>query len=118
MNNLRQRKTQNTKTMKNNYSVTKKFWKSKHSLQKNSYYRTTKNPTSKTVIQTEKVSKVSSDKSSKSAWYKRKKVKTKGFVSLYNVEIVNPFNPEVQLKQTESAIKNKLEKIIHLFQRI
>ena len=45
-------------------------------------------------------------------------MKTKGFVSLYNVEIVNSFNPEVQLKQTESAIKNKLEKIIHLFQRI
>ena len=34
----------------------------------------------------------------------------KGFVSSYNVEILNSFNPELQLKDTESAIKNKLKK--------
>ena len=29
-------------------------------------------------------------------------------MSTYNVEILNSFNPEIQLKDTESAIKNKL----------
>ena len=32
----------------------------------------------------------------------------KGFASSYNVEILNSFNPELQLKDTESAIKGKL----------
>ena len=32
----------------------------------------------------------------------------KGHASSYNVEILNSFNPELQLKNTESAIKNKL----------
>ena len=34
----------------------------------------------------------------------------KGFASNYNVEILNFFNPELQLTDTESAIKNKLKK--------
>ena len=34
----------------------------------------------------------------------------KGSASTYNVEILNYFNPELQLKDTESAIKNKLKK--------
>ena len=32
----------------------------------------------------------------------------KGFESTYNVTILNAFNPELQLKDTESAIKLKL----------
>ena len=32
----------------------------------------------------------------------------KGFAIFYNVEILNPFNPELQLKDTQSAIKSKL----------
>ena len=32
----------------------------------------------------------------------------KGFASSYNVETVNSFNPEPQLKDTESATKSKL----------
>ena len=32
----------------------------------------------------------------------------KGFSSAYNVEILNSFNPELQLKDTESTIKSKL----------
>ena len=32
----------------------------------------------------------------------------KGYASSYNVEILNSFNPELQLKDTESAIKSKL----------
>ena len=31
-----------------------------------------------------------------------------GFESTYNVKILNAFNPELQLKDTESAIKLKL----------
>ena len=34
----------------------------------------------------------------------------KGYGSSYNVEILNSFNPKLQLKDTESAIKNKLQK--------
>ena len=29
-------------------------------------------------------------------------------MSIYNVEILNSFNPELQLKDTEFTIKNKL----------
>ena len=32
----------------------------------------------------------------------------KGYASTYSVRILNSFNPELQLKDTESAIKNKL----------
>ena len=32
----------------------------------------------------------------------------KGYVSSHNVEILNSFNPELQLKGSESAIKTKL----------
>ena len=31
-----------------------------------------------------------------------------GYANSYNVEILSSFNPERQLKDTESAIKNKL----------
>ena len=34
----------------------------------------------------------------------------KGFENTYNIS--NSFNPELQLKDTDSAIKNKLKKII------
>ena len=36
---------------------------------------------------------------------------SKGFPNTYNVKILNSFNPELQLKDTESAIKNKLKKL-------
>ena len=32
----------------------------------------------------------------------------KGYASTYNVKILNSFNSELQLKDTKSAIKNKL----------
>ena len=47
---------------------------------------------------------------------KKKKIITKrehafkGYVSTYNVEILNSFNPELQLKEIESTIKRKLVK--------
>ena len=36
----------------------------------------------------------------------------KGFAVTYNAEILNSFNPEVQLKDTESAIKRKLRELL------
>ena len=36
----------------------------------------------------------------------------KDFASTYNIEILNSLNPELQLKDTEFAIKNKLKKYI------
>ena len=37
---------------------------------------------------------------------------SKGLASIYNVEFLNSFNPELQLKDTESAIKNKLIELL------
>ena len=34
----------------------------------------------------------------------------KVYASSYNVEILNSFNPELQLKDTENTIKNKVKK--------
>ena len=36
----------------------------------------------------------------------------RSFASTYNVEILNSFNPELQLKDTESAIKSKLIELL------
>ena len=36
----------------------------------------------------------------------------KGYGSAYNIEILNSFNPELQLKDTESAIKSKLIELL------
>ena len=36
----------------------------------------------------------------------------KGYASTYDVEILNSFNPELQLKDTESAIKSKLIELL------
>ena len=48
-------------------------------------------------------------------WYNLKNAKItkrayafKGYVNSYNVEILSSFNPELQLKEIESAIKSKL----------
>ena len=39
----------------------------------------------------------------------------KGFASTYNVEILNSFKPELQRKDTESAIKIKRKKLLPEF---
>ena len=50
----------------------------------------------------------------KSFWMKKKYKKTKqshaykGYASSYNVEILNSFNPELQPKDSESAIRHTL----------
>ena len=36
----------------------------------------------------------------------------KGYASTYDVEIMNSFNPKLQLKDTESAIKSKLTELL------
>ena len=36
----------------------------------------------------------------------------KGYVSSYNFEILNSFNPELQIKDIESAIKKKSNRFI------
>ena len=35
-----------------------------------------------------------------------------GHASSYNVEILNSFNPDLQIKDNEPAIKNKLKKLL------
>ena len=35
----------------------------------------------------------------------------------YNIEILNIFDPELQLKDTESAIKNKLKELLSKFKK-
>ena len=46
--------------------------------------------------------------------YKNKKREHafKGLASTYNVEVLNFFSPELQLEDIESAIKNKLKKLL------
>ena len=36
----------------------------------------------------------------------------KGFASTYNIASLNSFNPELKVKDTEYAIKNKLKKLL------
>ena len=36
----------------------------------------------------------------------------KGYARSYNLEILNSFNDEIQLKDTESVIKTKLKKLL------
>ena len=45
--------------------------------------------------------------------YKNNKTKAfKGYASTCNVEILNSFNPDLKLKDTEYAIKSKLMKLL------
>ena len=44
--------------------------------------------------------------------FKQKKSKN-NFTKVYNVEILNCFNPELQLKDTEFAIKSKLTNLLN-----
>ena len=36
----------------------------------------------------------------------------KSFASTHNAKILNSFNPALQIRDTESAIKNKLQKLV------
>ena len=42
----------------------------------------------------------------------KRKYAFKGYESTYNVDILNFFNPELQLEDTESAIKSKLVELL------
>ena len=42
----------------------------------------------------------------------KRKYALEGYASTYNVEILNSFKPELQLKDTESAIKSKLIELL------
>ena len=55
----------------------------------------------------------------KSKYFDEKNVKItkrahafKGFASSYNIENLNCFNPELQLKDNESAIESELKKLL------
>ena len=43
---------------------------------------------------------------------KKRKYAFKGYASIYNVEALNSFNPELQLKDTKSAVKSKLTELM------
>ena len=38
--------------------------------------------------------------------------RVKGYANCYNVKLLNSFNSELELKDTESAIKNKLKRLL------
>ena len=48
------------------------------------------------------------EKKSKNVKITKQKHAFKGFASTCNVEILNPLNPELQVKDTESAVKSKV----------
>ena len=39
----------------------------------------------------------------------------RGYLSTYNAKILNSFNPELQLKDTESAVENKIINVLSEF---
>ena len=58
-------------------------------------------------------------KQEKWRFFKLKKIKTtkrsyvyKSYACTYDVEILNYFNPQIQLKDTESSMKNKHKKLL------
>ena len=93
--------------------------KKNHCWHKINYQRTSKNliyNLCQIIRQPKKVGSNSSLYSNTKKWqfFERKKCKSnkirtcfKGFTSSYNVEMLNSFNPELQLKDTESTIKGK-----------
>ena len=68
---------------------------------------TGKNPTTPLYSDTKKVKIFQTKKNIKIA---KREHAFRDFASTYNIEILNSFNPELQLKDTESAIKNILKK--------
>ena len=68
---------------------------------------TGKNPTSPLYSKAKKSENFLNEKNIKIT--KRERV-FKGFAITYNIEILNYFNPELQLKDTKSAIQNQLKK--------
>ena len=85
-------------------------------------HRNTSHKLSKTIRQAEKVgcnSSLDSHTKNLKIFYNEKNVKItkwehafKGYTSTYNVETLNSFHPELQLKNTESAIKSKLIELL------
>ena len=82
----------------------------------------TSDKSSKTIGKNEKVdsnSSLYSDKKESEKFLNEKNVKIakgehafKGYASTYNIEILSSFNPELQLKDTESAITSKLIELL------
>ena len=68
---------------------------------------TGKNPTTPLYSDTKKVKIFQTKKNIKIA---KREHAFRDFASTYNIEILNSFNPELQLKDIESAIKNILKK--------
>ena len=119
------------KMIKNNYSTAKTFRELQKYWYKISYYRTSRNyKLSKTIKQAKKLSLVVGASKNSASWLysdttKREKYLDpknakrtkrsndyKGYASPYNADIFNSFNPELQLKDTESAIRNKLKDLL------
>ena len=85
-------------------------------------HRKTSHKLFKTITQAEKVdsnSSLYSDTKKRENFLNEKNVKItkrgnafKGYASTYNVEILNYFNPEQQLKDTESAITSNLIELL------
>ena len=111
-------------TIKNNYLSTKNFSKPKYFWYKISYYRTSKNCIQITQDY-KKAEKINSNSSLYSDTKKSEKILIekdlkitkrahafKGYGSIYIVVILNSFNPELQLKDTESASKSKLIELL------
>ena len=86
--------------MKNYYSIDRLF-KNVNVLQ----VGTGKNPTTPSHSEMKKVNK-------KNIKTTKREHAFKGFASTYNVEVLNSFKTELQLKNTESAIKNRLKSLL------
>ena len=66
----------------------------------------------KTVYNSSFCMVIQKKKSKKNVKITKREYTFKGYASTYNVEILIYFNPELELKDTESAIKSKLIELL------
>ena len=101
-----------SKAIRNNYLSTKNVWQCWYKIS----YPKTSHKLFKTIGKDEKLGSNTSlyRDTQKVKFFKRKNWEhaLKGYASTYDVEIVNSFNPEIQLNDTESAIKSKVIELL------
>ena len=80
-----------------------------HNCSKTLAVKKFKNPTTALYSETTKPENFNLKRTIKNAKITKLLHAYKGYASTYKVEILNSFNPELQLKNTEFSIRNKLQ---------
>ena len=80
-----------------------------HNCSKTLAFKKFKNPTTALYSETTKPENFNLKRTIKNAKITKLLHAYKGSASTYTVEILNSFNPELQLKNTEFSVRNKLQ---------